>query len=87
MLNNAITKTLIKYGSAFGSWTDSIKWYTCEPEGFPEVDFIESFLTSLEEKEYRFMRIGEDYEDVEVRGCFVDNPFEMELSRQIRMNC
>ena len=49
--------------------------------------FIESFLTSLEEKEYRFMRIGEDYEDVEIRGCFVDNPFEMELSRQIRMNC
>ena len=49
------------------------------------MDFTESFLSSL--KEYRLMSIGEDYEDVEVRGCFVDNPFEMELSRQIRMNC
>lgn len=73
-------------GAEIWSW-DSIKWYTCDPENFPEVDFLEKFLNVTEEKEYRFMRIGENYDDVEVNGYFIDNPFEMSLSRQIRMNC
>lgn len=73
-------------GAEIWSW-DSIKWYACDPENFPDVDFLEKFLTAIEEKEYHFMRIGKEYDDVEVNGYFIDNPFEMSLSRQIRMNC
>ncbi|WP_308620978.1 hypothetical protein [uncultured Desulfovibrio sp.] len=32
---------------------------------------------------FRFIRIGEDYDDTEVRGGFRENPFDMELGRSI----
>ena len=49
---------------------DSIKWY----EGFEDVDFIENFLSEcLSEEEYRFVRIGEESDDVEERGEFYDS--------------
>lgn len=72
-------------GTEIWHW-ESIKWYACDPQHFPEVDFLESFLTELEEKDYRFMRIGESYDDVEVYGNFLDDPFGLRLYRQIGMN-
>jgi len=59
---------------------DSIKWY----ESYPSVDAIEKFVTEAESDEYnitdddgnevsssdlvRFVRVGEDNDDIEVRG-------------------
>lgn len=65
---------------------DGVKWYSNDPEYSPEVYFIEDFLLELKENEYRFLRIGEDYDDVEVKGYFLDDPFGVNLSRQIRIN-
>lgn len=64
---------------------DCIKWYDSEPCGFPDVCFIMEMLTELEETEYRFIRIGEEYDDTEVRGFFWENPFDFELSRGITL--
>jgi hypothetical protein len=59
---------------------DSIKWY----ESYPSVDAIEKFVTEAESDKYniidddgnkvsssdlvRFVRVGEDTDDIEVRG-------------------
>lgn len=62
---------------------DYLKWYTEDPENYPEVDFIEQLMAELEDEDFRFLRVGEDYDDTEVRGCFWENPFDMELLRGI----
>lgn len=62
---------------------DYPKWYTDAPVDFPEVDFIEQLMAELEDEDFRFLRVGEDYDDTEVRGCFWENPFDMELLRGI----
>lgn len=71
-------------GSKMWYW-DSIKWYDYEPEYFPEVDFISSFLNSLDSEEYLFLRIGEDLDDIETLGEYWDNPFDLGISRRIAM--
>ncbi len=62
---------------------DYLKWYTDDPEYFPEVDFIEKLLSELEDEDFRVIRIGEDNDDTDVRGTFWENPFDMELGRCI----
>ena len=59
------------------------KWYTGDPKYYPEIDFIDNFLDSLNEDDFRFIRIGEEYDDTEVLGGFVENPFDLELAREI----
>ena len=61
----------------------AIKWYTCDPKYYPAVDFLDRLLATLDEDEFRFIRIGEDYDDTEVRGYFWENPFDLELARSI----
>ena len=62
---------------------DSIKWYEFDPEYFPEIDFISSFLHSLKEDDYLFIRIGENLEDIETNGMYLGNPFNLGISRKI----
>lgn len=64
---------------------DCIKWYDFATDGFPDVCFIMETLSELEETEYRFIRIGEEYDDTDVRGFFWENPFDFELSRGITL--
>lgn len=65
-------------GAEVWHWAWS-KWYS----NFPEVAFVESLMAEIDEEDYRFIRIGEDYDDTEVRGGFWENPFGMELTRNI----
>lgn len=51
-------------GDRVYSWTD-VKWYP----SYPEISFIETFLDNAD-WDYKFMRLGEDDDDVEVRGCY-----------------
>lgn len=62
---------------------NSIKWYTDDPEYYADIYFIEEFLKNLDDKDYRFIRMGEDYEDTEVMGYFTNNPFDIEIRRMI----
>lgn len=65
---------------------DCIKWYDYKPDGFQDVCFIMDVLTELEETEYRFIRIGEEYDDTEVKGFFWENPFDLEISRGMTLS-
>lgn len=66
------------------SWYwEQIKWYTDWKDDYPEIHFIDSLLRELNEDEFYFIRIGEDYDDVEIRGLWLDNPFEITLCREI----
>lgn len=73
-------------GAECWHWTD-LKWYDCDPEYYPEVDFIEKLMAELDEEDYRFMRVGEDYDDLEVKGCYLDDPFGLTLRREIMLDC
>ena len=64
-------------GTFLVSWS-GIKWY----EGYPEVDAINDFIERCEGDEiegfddlyqhFRFMRLGEDYNDNVEKGCLHD---------------
>jgi hypothetical protein len=63
-----------------------IKWYDCYPCGYQDICFIMDTLKELDDEDYRFIRIGEDYDDTEVRGSFWDNPFDFELTRGMTLS-
>lgn len=62
---------------------NSIKWYSGDPEYFADIYFLEDFLRQLDDEDFRFIRIGENFDDAEVFGDFTENPFDLELARGI----
>ena len=66
-------------GHLLVTW-NGIKWY----ESYPEVNVIEKFISEMDEDEdksemFKFVRIGEDYDDVEDRGY----GFDIHVNRSI----
>ena len=67
--------TLNKDYQGDGHWlftASSIKWYTSWDE-FKDIQMFEKFMETMEEDEdkeekFRFLRIGEEIEDIEYRG-------------------
>ena len=55
------------------------KWY----DEFAEVAFVEAFMDSLSDEDFLFIRLGEDYDDIETRGSFCGKPFGMYAARKI----
>ena len=45
------------------SW-DYIKWY----DGYATINAMMSFLSHIDDESYRFIRMGEDFDDVEHQG-------------------
>ena len=64
---------------AVALYWDSVKWYS----DYDDVRWIENLLSSFEEEEYLFLRIGEETDDIEAKGCYWDNPFGMYVAREI----
>ena len=65
-------------GSEVYLW-ESVKWY----EEFLDVGFIEHLLAELDWSDFLFIRIGEELDDIDTRGSFWDNPFDLGISRSI----
>jgi len=65
-------------GSEVYLW-EYVKWY----EEFPDVGFIENLLAELDWSDFLFFRIGEEIDDMETRGSFWDNSFDLGISRRI----
>ena len=72
-------------------WND-IKWYSGTPgmSEYKNMDFIEEFLDDLWNNEksqgspkFFFIRVGEDLDDVDMRGDFTDNPFSLRLNSSL----
>lgn len=55
------------------------KWY----EEFAEVVFVAKLMDSLPSEDFLFIRLGEDYDDIETRGSFCGKPFGMYVERKI----
>ena len=72
-------------GAEIWYW-DWIKWYDSKSYGFQDVCFIMDALDALEDGNYRFIRIGEEYDDTEVMGGFWENPFDFELTRGMTLS-
>jgi len=57
---------------------DSVKWY----DGYDCVGFLETFLNDhIVEEDYRFVRVGEDSDDLEERGEYWES--EIYINRSI----
>ena len=69
-------------GAEVWYWSD-LKWY----QGYSDVDFIEGVLSELNDDEFYFVRVGEDYEDNDIRGWWSDNPFGITFCTEIVFDC
>lgn len=86
LLNGYADRHIVENGNECWLWKD-LKWYTYAPEYYPDVDFVDRFLDEADSNDFYFVRIGEDYEDNEIRGDWWDNPFGLYLSRSIMLDC
>ena len=55
------------------------KWY----EEFAEMAFVAKLMDSLPSEDFLFIRLGEDYDDIETRGSYCGKPFGMYVERKI----
>lgn len=69
-------------GAQLWIW-ESVKWYDFDRQCYPDVDFFRRLMQALEDQEFYFVRIGEDYDDNACRGEFWDNPFELGILRSV----
>ena len=65
-------------GSVVFLW-EGEKWY----DEFDEIAFVGEFMDNLSHEDFLFIRIGEDYDDIETRGSFCGKPFGMYIARKI----
>jgi len=49
------------------------KWYA----EFDEVAFVAKLMDSLPDEDFLFIRLGEDYDDITIRGNFCGTPFNI----------
>ena len=68
-------------GSALYRW----KHLFWRKNPLPEVEELLEILGRLEDKDFLFIRMGQDLEDVEVWGGFSKNPFKVAHIREIVM--
>ena len=54
------------------------KWY----EEFAEMAFVAKLMDSLPSEDFLFIRLGEDYDDIETRGSYWGNPQRVRLTRE-----
>jgi hypothetical protein len=82
MINEVFTEPTPRECSHEGIlfYVSGIKWYMNTP-GFAEVDSIMKMLEDMDDEKYGFIRIGEDFDDLEVQG----NPwnYEENITRSI----
>lgn len=64
----------------------SVEWYTAGTYVNAAAEVIDTMLYNMPYGNYRFIRIGYDYDDIEVRGALYDNPFDAHVERTIRFN-
>ena len=65
-------------GSVVFLW-EGEKWY----DEFDEIAFVGEFMDNLPHEEFLFIRIGEDYDDIETHGSYQCNPQRVRITRKI----
>ena len=70
----------IDEGSGFAVFLwEGEKWYA----EFDEVPFVATLMDSLPDKNFLFIRLGKDYDDIETRGSYRCNPQLVRITREI----
>lgn len=69
-------------GAYFWYWKE-IKWYDFARDYFPEIVFIREFMDKSDPDDFRFMIVGEEQDDVDIRGYFCDDPFGLMIHTYI----
>lgn len=54
------------------------KWY----DDFEEVIIVDKFISTLDHKDYAFIRIGEDFDDIEIKGAVAE--WGMGITRTVK---
>lgn len=70
-----------KSRAEFFHW-DSVKWY----QMFEEIACINSVMEELDDEDFLFIRIGEDFEDIEILGRYWENPFNLDVVRTVEFS-
>ncbi len=65
-------------GSVAFLW-EGEKWY----EEFAEMAFVAKLMDCLPSEDFLFIRLGEDYDDIETRGSYQGNPQRVRIAREI----
>ena len=68
-------------GSVVFLW-EGEKWY----EEFAEMAFVAKLMDSLPSEDFLFIRLGEDYDDIETRGNYRCNPQLVRITRKIAVD-
>ena len=74
-----------------GHWlftADQIKWYVDWDDIYPEIQMFAKFMDAMDEKydysaQYRFIRIGEENDDIERRGEWWESEIHVRRSIQV----
>ena len=64
---------------------NQIKWYEDSPDEndpYHPIWIIDQFLKSLDDGQYRFFRMGEDFGDIDLEGTFYEEPFNVGIRRE-----
>ena len=65
-------------GSVVFLW-EGEKWY----DEFDEIAFVGKLMDNLPHEDFLFIRLGEDYDDIETRGSYWCNPQRVRITREI----
>ena len=65
-------------GSVVFLW-EGEKWY----DEFDEIAFVGKLMDNLPHEDFLFIRLGEDYDDITIRGNFCGTPFNISVERKI----
>lgn len=71
-------------GAELYHW-QNIKWYSDDPEYYPDIAFYDSLMRELPEGCFLFVRMGDALNDFEVQGTYWDNPFNIRILRGISL--
>ncbi len=85
ILNDAKRRNNAETGEELYIWY-STKWYTDDPAYFPEITLTENFIKNLEDDEFLFIRIGENFDDIEIQGDYWANSFDFGFERRLVSN-
>ena len=78
LIGDEPSRTDERTGAVVFLW-EGEKWY----EEFAEMAFVAKLMDSLPSEDFLFIRIGEDYDDIETRGSYQCNPQRVRIAREI----
>jgi hypothetical protein len=78
LLNSGNMREHKESGAVAYHW-EWLKWY----HDFDDVSFFNSFMETLDDNDYLFIRLGESDDDNEIECSFWSNPFGMCMLRSI----